>query len=198
MSGPKTRARAMLSSCLALTLVTVACGPTELATLRPDEAERLVRTEFPDAEVTVQEISRSGDSLRATAEFNGGDVELAFSAGASGWTLETIELAGVVHTVRALREIAATMATMRALSDALAAYRQDRGSFPMLDDLVGLRELSPDYYPAAGDLEDYWGNAFRYRLQGADYTLRSAGADGQMLTQDDIVLVNAQFVAAGA
>ena len=31
-----------------------------------------------------------------------------------------------------------------------------------------------------------WGNAFEYKVDGKKYTIRSAGPDGQMNTEDDI------------
>jgi hypothetical protein len=34
---------------------------------------------------------------------------------------------------------------------------------------------------------DPWGNQFKYRLEGAKFELRSAGVDGEMGTDDDIV-----------
>lgn len=36
-------------------------------------------------------------------------------------------------------------------------------------------------------LHDAWGHAYRYGLQGSGFELRSAGADGEVFTRDDLV-----------
>lgn len=36
--------------------------------------------------------------------------------------------------------------------------------------------------------EDAWGNAINYTLKGNDFELRSGGIDGQMNTEDDLVV----------
>ena len=86
------------------------------------------------------------------------------------------------------------MRVMRALSDALENFRTDRGAFPALDDLVGLRDLVPDFYPEDGGMEDACGEAFRYRPQGEDYTITSTGPDRDAGSQDDIILITGTFV----
>jgi hypothetical protein len=83
---------------------------------------------------------------------------------------------------------------MRGLSDALEQHKVATGSYPLLDDLVGLRELVPDYYPVDGSMNDVWGRAFRYRVQGDnDYTVTSTGVDGESGRRDDIILITGSF-----
>jgi hypothetical protein len=88
------------------------------------------------------------------------------------------------------------MEVMRGLSDALEAFHEARGDFPMLDDLTGLGELVPEFYPADGPMQDAWGNTLRYRHQGEDYTLTSSGPDGDPGSRDDILLLTGTFVTA--
>lgn len=172
-----------------------ACGPTELATPSAAQAERLVSATFPDTTIRVREVTRSEQTLRIPAEFNEADVIFLMEAGEEDWVMTGVEQGGNTYTVDQLRDIAATMEVMRALSDALERYRADTGSFPVLDDLVGLRELVPDYYPAQGGMEDAWGSAFRYRVQGDDdYTVTSTGPDGVSGSRDDIILITGSFV----
>lgn len=44
--------------------------------------------------------------------------------------------------------------------------------------------------PHSGSVEDRWGNTIEYRLlaEGKKYELRSAGPDGELVTDDDVVL----------
>jgi hypothetical protein len=132
--------------------------------------------------------------LRIPAEFGEADVIFLMHAGEEEWEITGVEQGGSTYTVEQLGEIAATMEVMRDLSDGLEACMEATGSYPILDDLVGLRELVPDYYSADGSLEDAWGNAFRYRLQGDDYTVTSTGPDGEAGSTDDIILITGSFV----
>ena len=184
----------LLVVCAAVALV-AACGPSELATPSAAQAERLVSATFPEATIRVREVTRSEQTLRIPAEFNEADVIFLMEAGEEDWVMTGVEQGGNNYTVDQLRDIAATMVVMRSLSDALERYRADTGSFPVLDDLVGLRELVPDYYPAQGEMEDAWGSAFRYRVQGDDdYTVTSTGPDGVTGSRDDIILITGSFV----
>ncbi|NKB87235.1 MAG: hypothetical protein GKS06_03315 [Acidobacteria bacterium] len=176
-------------------LTTAACGPTELATPSAAQAERLVGETFPEATIRVREVTRTEQTLRIPAEFNEADVIFMMEAGEEQWLITGVEQGGNTYTVDQLGEIAASMEVMRTLSDALERYKTDTGAYPVLDDLVGLRELVPDYYPAQGEMEDAWGSAFRYRVQGDDYyTVTSTGPDGTAGSRDDIILITGSFV----
>ena len=173
------------------------CGPGELATPSAPAAERLIAAAFPDASIRVREVSRVEQTLRIPAEFNEADVIFVLQAGEGDWEIGGIEQGGNTYTVAQLGEIGSTMRVMRALSDALENFRADRGEFPALDDLVGLRELIPDFYPEDGMMEDAWGEAFRYRPQGEDYTITSTGPDREAGSQDDVILITGTFVSGG-
>lgn len=177
-----------------LLLLIAACGPGELATPAATDAEALVKGVFPEAEVRVREVTREESVLQVPAEFNGADVIFVMQAGEAEWEIASVEQGGNSYTVDQLGQIAETMATMRSLSDALENFRAERGDYPLLDDLTGLDELVPDFYAAESGMTDSWGNGLRYRHQGEDYTLTSAGPDGEPNSSDDILLITGTFV----
>jgi hypothetical protein len=142
----------------------------------------------------VREVSRTEQTLRIPAEFGEADVIFLMQAGEEEWEITGVEQGGSTYTVEQLGEIASTMDVMRALSDGLEACLAATGSYPLLDDLVGLRELVPEHYPEGGSMEDAWGSAFRYRLQGDDYTVTSTGPDREAGSRDDIILITGSFV----
>ena len=181
-----------LWSPLLVLLLTVGCAG-EVSTPTPDETEALARAAFPQSEVRVNEVTRTTDRMVAPAEFNGVEVELRFRLVGRSWELESVEQGDVELTPDELRAVGETMQVMQAISGALASYRDATGDYPLLDDQVGLRELVPDHYAADASLNDRWDVPLRYRRQGSDYTLTSAGPDGLPSTQDDIVLVNSRF-----
>ncbi len=171
------------------------CGPSELTTPSAPAAERLIAAAFPDASIRVREVTRVEQTLRIPAEFNEADVIFVMDAGEEDWDISGIEQGGNTYTVEQLAEIGSTMRVMRALSDGLESFRLERGEFPALDDLVGLRELVPDFYPEDGSMQDAWGEAFRYRPQGEDYTITSTGPDREAGSPDDIILITGTFVS---
>jgi hypothetical protein len=181
---------------LAVALLLAACGPSELATPTAPQAEALVTAAFPQAEVRVREVDRDEGTLRAPAEFNGADVIFVMQAGEEVWEIASVEQGGNSYTVEQLGDIADTMAVMRELSDALEAFKEATGQYPLLDDLVGLADIVPDYYPEAGSMADAWGGVLRYRHQGEDYTLTSSGPDTEPATRDDILLITGTFVTS--
>lgn len=179
---------------IALTAAVTACGPGELATPTASQVETLIREQFPQAEIRVREVARSDQELRVPAEFNGADVIFVLAATADAWSVQHVEQGGSAYTVEQLGDIATSMAVMRDISDALEAYQQANGNYPLLDDQVGLRELVPDFYPADAPMQDAWGTPLRYRIQGDDYIVTSTGPDAELATSDDIILITGTFV----
>lgn len=190
----QSRTRVAIALVAVSAVLAAACGASELPTPSASQVERLVRDAYPQADIRVREIQRVESALRAPAEFNGADVVFVFTPGEDAWSIEHIEQGGNSYTVEQLAAIAGAMATMRDISNALEAYREANGSYPLLDDQVGLRELAPDFYPADGSLEDTWGAPLRYRLQGEDYIVTSTGPDTDVGTTDDIILITGKFV----
>lgn len=65
-------------------------------------------------------------------------------------------------------------------------YRIKVGRYPRnLEDLTnGINDEEP--LLKAGSLNDAWGIPFEYKSEGKTYTIRSAGMDGVMYTDDDL------------
>lgn len=181
-----------------LALVTcVGISACQAPALDAGSAEALVRQEFPAAEVEIRDVQVRGEEAVAAADFDGMEVSFHFVRDGDGWRLRALEEDGLVHTVEDLRRISETMATMRYLATALGTYEVDQGEYPGGDAEEMLQALAPDYYPPDRfPGTDAWGRPFSYASQGADYTLISAGPDGNLGTRDDIVLVSGVFVEA--
>ncbi len=177
---------------LLLTLAAFGCGPAELGTPTADEIEALLDATFPRAagQVQVRDIERADSSVRARADYAGSDVTLLLVVGESSWIVDGAEMGGNTYTTDQLQSIGNSLALMQEVSDALAVFRAETGAYPRLEDLVGLRELVPDYYsPSDTGFIDGWGNGLRYRMQEDEYTLTSDGPDGRSATTDDLFLI---------
>lgn len=175
-----------------LTLTAFGCAPAELGTPTADEIEALLDLAFPRAAglVQVRDVERIEDRVRARAEYAGSDVTVLMVAGESAWTVDGAEMGGAVYTTDQLHSIGDTLALLQEVSDALAVFRAQTGAYPSLEDLVGLRELVPDYYsPPEAGFNDGWGNGLRYRMREDEYTLTSDGPDGRGGTIDDLFLI---------
>ena len=89
---------------------------------------------------------------------------------------------GVVDTDRSLagNRSAHTWNNLYALRNQARRFVRTRGRLP-----TGIEE-----FLVSGGVEyerDGWGNLIRYTLSGANFELRSAGADGEMGTADDLI-----------
>lgn len=74
-----------------------------------------------------------------------------------------------------------TMFDMNSWRIALAAYKQDHGTFPPAKTLEEARAAIEPTYIARAAMHDAWGHAYRYELDGrGGYRLVSAGADGTL------------------
>lgn len=80
-----------------------------------------------------------------------------------------------------------TMQSITQIQQAIEIYRMrtGRGLPKTLDDLTrGINDEEP--LLNAGAVNDAWGQPFEYKVEGKKFTIRSAGPDGQMNTEDDI------------
>jgi general secretion pathway protein G len=70
---------------------------------------------------------------------------------------------------------------------AIDMYKMDNKKLPdSLEALTQTTDKIPE--PYIKDVpNDPWGNAYEFRHEGKDYTIRSAGPDGQPDTADDVV-----------
>lgn len=80
-----------------------------------------------------------------------------------------------------------TRQSILAIDQAVVLYNTKVGKMPKdLSDLTkGINDDDQGLLKAK-DVNDAWGNAFEYKVDGKKYTIRSAGPDGQMNTEDDI------------
>jgi hypothetical protein len=65
---------------------------------------------------------------------------------------------------------------------AVELYRKEKGRYPeSLERLIAEKRIS-----RKSIIKDAWGNTYVYSTTGFDYTLLSAGPDGQPYTSDDV------------
>ena len=74
----------------------------------------------------------------------------------------------------------ATLTDVRTVHGAAENYMLEENECPTMENLVG------EYLNRSARTEDAWGNAFQIECSGNEITVRSAGPDGQMGTEDDI------------
>ncbi len=82
----------------------------------------------------------------------------------------------------------ATQTSINSISSAITIF-ETRGAAKLPKSLEELTQDFSDGTPALlkqADLKDAWGNDFEYTVSGKKYSLRSAGSDGVMNTDDDI------------
>lgn len=182
-------ARALLSAILAVLVLLPACGPAELENPTPAEIETLIREEYPEVLIDVVAVQRGDETLRAPARFGDSDVVLVLEAAEGEWALTGMEMGEQYYAIEEIEAIQETTRLLETVSDALSEYQAANGEFPQADDLVGLRELVPEHYPADAGFEDAWGSGLRYRLQEDAYTLTSDGPDGEPGTADDVIVI---------
>lgn len=97
-------------------------------------------------------------------------------------TVAIVNTAGLMGDAQAK----ATRSSISAIDEAARVYEIRTGKFP--DSIDALVQPMGDR-PALLDEKarnDSWGNAFQLRRNGNSLEIRSAGADGQMNTGDDI------------
>ena len=72
-----------------------------------------------------------------------------------------------------------TLFDMRSWKLAIAAYKQDHGSYPAATTLEEVRAAVEPVYIAKAPMVDAWGRPYRYELTKSGFRLVSAGADGK-------------------
>lgn len=111
--------------------------------------------------------------------------------------LLVISIIGILGTIAVVNfgdvggkaRVTTTQATMQGICKALEVYKMrtvSKGKYPKTLDVltVGIDDDPPTLQP--GDLNDAWGNPFDYKAEGKKFSLRSAGPDEQMNTEDDL------------
>ncbi|MBQ7667312.1 MAG: type II secretion system protein GspG [Kiritimatiellae bacterium] len=108
--------------------------------------------------------------------------------------LLVVAILGVLATVAIMNtaglmgdaQAKATRSSIAAIEEASRVYEIRTGKFP--DSIDALTQSMGDRPPLLDDKarNDAWGNPFQVRRNGNAVEIRSAGADGQMNTSDDI------------
>jgi type II secretion system protein G len=121
--------------------------------------------------------------------------------------LATIAIVAVMNALDKSKQ-RATMADMRTISKGIEVYVVDHGFLPSdTGGMASLRVSLIPYQTSVVPIDDAWGHPYRYaRDDQGNYTIESFGKDGvdgteiTIATRDhfeqDIVIVNGQFVAA--
>ncbi len=150
--------------------------------------------DLPEKQVEILEIRESGDYAIAELRVSTA-VKLKQEGGR--WVIDEIRLGDrrwekastVLAALRAQRE-ADTRQSMRAISEAIGRYRSENGRLPEVESFEELSDLlTPRYLPQLIRL-DGWSHAFSLKvLSPQSLELRSAGPDGALDTEDDLVAV---------
>jgi Type II secretion system (T2SS), protein G len=90
-------------------------------------------------------------------------------------------------------KVVGTKGTMEGLARALSAYSVDKGGYPQATSIEqAMSALVPAFMPTPV-APDAWGHPLAYRSDGKTFTLTAPGADGQVGTADDLVMVDGSF-----
>ena len=84
-----------------------------------------------------------------------------------------------------------TRGDLRAIAAALALRVTDAGDYPMASDMEELAGLLEPHYIRTCPRTDTWGRGLHYQSDGSGYTLRSAGKNGVVGDDDDLVVTDA-------
>ncbi len=151
----------------------------------------LAGIELPSDAVRVKEISSLYKSAVVVAQVT---TEFRFARGSDKkWRVAGIrtndgEWTDVENTLRTVNEEKARRARteLELLAAALDSFRRERGFYVVADNSSALLDqLNPRYLPRVIRL-DPWQRPFLYEGERDRYLLRSAGADGETGTADDI------------
>ena len=161
------------------------------AKLAREMIARLAGIDLPSDAVRVKEVSSLYKSAVVLAQVI---TEFRFSRGGDKkWRVTGIrtnsgEWTDVDKTLRAVNEEKArrARADLELMAEALTSFRRERGFYVVADNSGALLDqLNPRYLPRVIRL-DPWQRPFLYEGERDRYLLRSAGADGEPGTADDI------------
>lgn len=151
----------------------------------------LAGIELPSDAVRVREVSSLYKSAVVVAQFA---AEFRFNKGSDKkWRIAEIrtgdrEWTDIDRTLRTVNDEKArrARAELEMIAAALASFRRERGFYVVADNSGALLDqLNPRYLPRV-ILLDPWQRPFLYEGERDRYLLRSAGADGETGTADDI------------
>ena len=82
---------------------------------------------------------------------------------------------------------------MQVLSTAITGYVSQEGDLPQAADIHALVDLLDPTYQRGVKRQDPWGTDYEVSIDDSDYTIRSAGADTEWNTEDDLMVENGQL-----
>jgi hypothetical protein len=148
-------------------------------------------SEGPGGQAVVEAIIQT--AFRMTKDKSGDWAVVEARAGDRQW--ESIEL---MRTAIRKEKIERTKADMMALLSALEEFRRDNGSYVEAQSGAQLVDrLAPRYLKKIIRL-DAWSREFYYSGSRSSYRLKSAGPDGKLDTEDDIVIEDGKFIRSAA
>jgi hypothetical protein len=173
--------------------------------LTPKEARKLIArmagVELPSDAVRVKEISAMGNSAVVVAQ-----VETAFrlvKGENDKWRVAEIRTGNnrwedVDMLVKSLnvQKSERARAELESIATALESYRRERGAYIESKSEAALIDHLNPRYLARVIRVDPWSRPYGYEGTSTSFTLRSAGPDGKMNTDDDVVLTSSQGAKA--
>ena len=173
-----------------IALLATGCGKNLDQQLK-ESIRNLDNAQLEKDEIEILEVQQSGDLAIAEVK-----IQTAFKLRRVGesWHLEEIRLGDrrwekadvIIAAIGRQREQTANrqLATIR---NAIESYRSSHGELPVAENFQQLIDLLSPLYLTQVIRLDPWSRGFAFQLISAEsYDLRSAGADGQFQTADDI------------
>jgi len=172
------------------TLVATGCGKNLDQQLK-ESIRNLDNAQLKNDEIEILEVQQTGDLAIAEVK-----IQTAFKLRRIGesWHLEEIRLGDrrwekadvIIAAITRQREQTANL-QLANIRSAIDNYRSSQGTLPEAEDFQQLIDLLSPLYLTQIIRLDPWSRSFSFQLISADsYDLRSAGADGQFQTGDDI------------
>lgn len=160
---------------------------------KKDEAAQKTAEPLTRGPLTIKQLSLMGSS--AVAEVEVAAVFTVSKDARGKWRVTSIEVGGeTASDLEALglkvnaRKVGRAREDLAEMTEALEAFRRERGFYVVGEDSVVLHDqLSPLYARRIIRL-DPWHNPYRYAGTTASYTLASDGPDGKRHTADDVTL----------
>lgn len=81
---------------------------------------------------------------------------------------------------------------MQVLSAAITGYVTQNGDLPQASDIHELADMLEPTYQRVVKRTDPWGTDYDISIDDMDYTIRSAGTDGEWDTEDDLIVEDGQ------
>ena len=182
-----------VAACLCLAGVTVTGSDEEKIGVRQvrDLLRHLGGAEFKDEQIEIRRIGGGPGGVVVEAR-----IETAYRLRKEkeGWKVAEVRLGDrhwesmeLIEEAVRREKTRRTLAIIDQLAAGLAGYRAAEGQYVAAEGIVGLLDaLSPRYVSFPHRL-DLWGTELRYEGTAVRYSLRSAGPDRKMGTEDDLV-----------